>query len=167
MTRLTSPLVVACAALLAAALGGALAAPAAGSARHDATEFAVIRHVNAFRSAYGLPRVRPNRSLSRAADEHSRDMLRRDFFSHSSSDGTPFDHRVRRFSGASTFGETLALLGTPRAGAATVVRMWRDSPSHRAILLSGQFRRVGVARRRGTLGGAWQSVITADFASAR
>jgi uncharacterized protein YkwD len=166
MTRIPLPFLAVLAAALPAA-GGAFAPTAAGSARHDAAEFAVIRHVNAFRSANGLARVRPNRSLSRAADRHSRDMLRRDFFDHSSSDGTPFDRRVRRYSGATMIGETLAAMGAGAGGAATIVRMWANSPTHRAVLLAGGFRRIGVARRRGTLAGARQSVFTADFASAR
>lgn len=166
MTRLPLSLTGAFATVIAATLGGPLAAPAAGSARHDAVEYAVIRHINAYRWAHGLPRVRPNRSLGRAADRHSRDMLRRDFFSHSSSDGTPFDLRVRRYSGAAVFGETLATMASG-GGAATIVAMWRSSPPHRAVLLAPQFRRVGVARRRGSLGAVVKSVVTADFASAR
>jgi uncharacterized protein YkwD len=45
--------------------------------------------------------------------------------------------------------------------------MWLQSAPHRAIVLSGAYRRVGVGRRRGRLHGARVCVITADFASAR
>ena len=40
-----------------------------------------------------------------------------------------------------------------------IVGMWRNSPPHRAILLQGNFRRIGIARRHG--------IWTADFASRR
>jgi uncharacterized protein YkwD len=42
--------------------------------------------------------------------------------------------------------------------------MWMHSSSHRAILMSGRFRRVGVARRGGTLSGNRACMVTADFA---
>jgi uncharacterized protein YkwD len=49
--------------------------------------------------------------------------------------------------------------------AGRVVGMWMASGSHRAILMSGGFRRVGVARRGGTLSGGRACMVTADFAS--
>ena len=42
-------------------------------------------------------------------------MLARDFFDHASSDGTPFDARVRRYASAGLVGETLASLPGARA----------------------------------------------------
>jgi hypothetical protein len=45
--------------------------------------------------------------------------------------------------------------------------MWLASPPHRAILLDPRFRRIGIARRWGRLGGAKQAVVTADLASRR
>jgi uncharacterized protein YkwD len=47
------------------------------------------------------------------------------------------------------------------------VRLWMESPPHRAILFGPGFGRIGIARRWGRLGGARQSVVTADFASRR
>jgi uncharacterized protein YkwD len=145
----------------------ALPAAAAAAAGLSGSERALIRRVNDVRSEHGLTRLKPSRALARAADRHSHDMLRGDFFDHDSSDGTPFDHRVRRYTDAQTLGETLAAISLRRGGAATVVRMWMESPPHRAIVLDGGFGRIGIARRWGTLGGAEQSVVTADFASRR
>jgi uncharacterized protein YkwD len=147
----------------------ALAVPATATARPamNGTERAVLRELNEVRASHGLARLRANRALGRAADGHSRDMLRSDFFDHSSSDGTTFDRRVRRHADARYVGETLAALGRRRGGAETVVRMWMDSPPHRAVLLSPAFRRVGIARRWGDLGGSKMAVVTADFASRR
>ena len=39
-----------------------------------------------------------------------------------------------------------------------------NSPPHRAIILTAEFRRIGIARRWGSLGGAGKAVVTADFA---
>ena len=74
---------------------------------------------------------------------------------------------MRRYTDARALGETLAALGQRRGGAATVVRMWMESPPHRAVLLGSGFHRIGLARRWGTLGGSRRSVVTADFASRR
>ena len=149
--------------VLATTLAAAVPAPA--RPRLDRTERAVIRLLNETRAQHGLPKLRAARPLSRAADGHSRDMLRRDFFDHVSSDGTPFDRRVRRYAKASAIGETLAALPRRRGGAARIVRMWMDSPPHRATILAGSYRRIGVARRWGSLGSAGKAVVTADFTS--
>jgi uncharacterized protein YkwD len=131
----------------------------------NATEREVIQHLNEARAQQGLAALRPARGLNRAADRHSRDMLARDFFDHPSSDGTPFDTRVRRYAHAAMVGETLATVPDRSGGAATVVRLWMESPSHRAIVLDPRLRRVGLGRRWGTLGSQQTAVVTADFAS--
>lgn len=157
-------------AVLVAALavaGGPAVRRAEASARLDGSERTVIRLLNRVRGQYGLPRLRASRGLNRAADRHSHEMVRGSYFDHLSSDGTPYDRRVRRYARASAVGETLATVSRPGGGAAQVVQMWMASPPHRAIILTGTFRRVGVARRWGWLGGAGRAVITADFASRR
>ena len=152
---------------LAAVLAAALPAAATAGPAMNGTEREVIRKLNDVRARHGLPRLYASRALGRAADRHSRDMLRRDFFDHHSSDGTPFDRRVRRHANARRIGETLAAISRRHGGAGKVVRMWMQSPPHRAIVLSSGFRRVGIARRWGTLGASKLAVVTADFASRR
>ena len=114
----------------------------------------MIAGINDARAQQGLAPVRAHRGLNRAADVHTRDMLRADFFDHPSSDGTPFERRVRRYADANMVGETLAALRQRHGGAGTVVQMWLNSPPHRAIVLEPGFRRIGVSRRWGTLGSA-------------
>jgi uncharacterized protein YkwD len=140
----------------------ATAAPAAEAAgpRIDRGERAVIRAINRARAAHGLHALRANHRLARAANAHTRSMLRSNFFSHGA-----FSTRLRRYTHARRIGETIAM--TSRCSASTVVRMWLNSPPHRAVLLSGKFRRVGIGRRRGSLGTGRACVVTADFASRR
>jgi uncharacterized protein YkwD len=120
----------------------------------------VIRAINRARASHGLRRLLAGRRLARAADAHTRNMLRANFFSHGA-----FTQRVRRFARYRSIGETLAM--TSRCSARRVVRMWLNSPSHRAVLLSRRFRRVGVGRRLGRLGSSRACLVTADFASRR
>ena len=123
--------------------------------------------VNRVRAQHGLLSLRASRRLARAADRHSRDMLRHNFFAHASSNGTSFDHRVRAFAPARSVGENLALL-TPSPGLARrVVTMWLNSAPHRAVLLTAGYRRIGVGDLSGQIGASRVTVVTADFASRR
>src|SRR3712207_5486936 len=117
----------------------------AGKASMNARERAVVHAINRQRAHHGLRRVRSSSVLARAANFHSWEMLRANYFAHESSDGGPFHARVRRFARHRALGETLAMLGgrCRRGMASRVVHMWMHSPGHRAIVLSPSFRRVG------------------------
>jgi uncharacterized protein YkwD len=161
-------------ALLTSALGCLLAATlavpalaAAGSARLDNRERAIVHRINAQRSQYGLAKVRSSRRLSHAADYHSWEMLNANYFAHESANGGSFASRLHRFTHKHALGETLAMLGgrCGRGSAAQIVSMWMNSSGHRAILLSSEYRRIGVSARSGMLGGTKACVVTADFGS--
>jgi uncharacterized protein YkwD len=139
----------------------------AGGPRLDGRERAMIRGINHQRAHYGLPAVKPSRRLARAADYHSWEMLDANYFAHTSRDGGPFDARVRRYVSKRALGETLAKLGggCGRGSAHRIVQMWMDSPGHRDILLSSSYRRIGLAKRVGSLGSSKACVVTADFSS--
>lgn len=121
--------------------------------------------VNRERSSRGLRRVRLNGRLSKAAARHAKDMVRRDYFSHVSPSGSTFLQRIKRtgyLGGARawTAGENLARgfggLATPRS----IVRSWMKSPTHRANILNGRFREVGIAVVRGAPGSSGGSGAT-------
>jgi uncharacterized protein YkwD len=153
-------------AILSALILPAVASAAAG--KHDGTERAIVRAVNKQRTAHGLGPVKATSSLARAADFHTREMLSADYFAHTSRNGGAFERRVRRFARFRSVGETLAwVTRCGGGGARTVVDMWMNSSTHRAILLSSKFRRIGVGKRTGSLGSQRACVVTADFASHR
>jgi uncharacterized protein YkwD len=163
-------------ALLTSAFGCLLAAlcvvPAvasAGPARLDRGERAMIRNINHQRARYGLAPVRAYKRLNRAADHHSWEMLDANYFAHESRNGGSFDARVRRYVRPRALGETLAMLGggCGKGSARRVVSMWMHSSGHREILLSSRYRRIGLAKRVGSLGSMHACVVTADFASRR
>jgi len=156
--------------LVAGALVYSNAADAKRSkARVDRTEHQVVRIINQVRRANGLKKVTSSRRLARSADYHSRDMIRRNFFAHTSSNGTSMGRRVRRYSRAGRIGENIAYVprNWKRGVARRVVTMWLASPSHRAVLLSPRFRKIGVARRKGKIGNQKAQVFTADLSSKR
>ena len=152
--------------LLAAFFTVPTIAAASGGARVDGRERAMVRGINRQRARYGLAAVRLSTRLASAADYHSWEMLDANYFAHPSRNGESFDRRVRRYANHRALGETLAMVGgCGRSSSRRIVRMWMDSPGHRAILLSSKFRRIGLAKRTGSLRGNRACVVTADFAS--
>jgi len=136
-------------------------------ARGKASSFErrVIHILNVARAHHGVPRLKADRRLGRAARMHSADLARRGLLAHESSDGTPMARRVRRFVDARVVGETIAAIRQRRGAASTAVRLWLASPPHRAIVLSRAFASIGIGHRTGAVGRAPALVITADFAS--
>ena len=131
-------------------------------------ERAVVKRINALRADHGLKRVRSDGRLARAADAHSRDMLRNDFFAHSSSNGRTTSDRVRRYRRAKLIGETLAYMPQGgRTSARAVVGMWIRSAPHLETLTMRRFRRIGVSKQRGRLDGRRVTVWTVDLSTRR
>jgi uncharacterized protein YkwD len=108
--------------------------------------------INEERTARNL-RVR--RKLNEAAQKHTRYMYRHNCFSHQCSGEPSTVERIRRagyMRGTSAWrvGEVIALnrdKATPRE----VVRQWKNSPGHRAQILSSGYKHMGVGMiaRRG------------------
>jgi uncharacterized protein YkwD len=166
--RTVASLTLALGCVLAAFIATPVTGTAAAQPSLDGKERAVVRAINRQRSKRGLGKLRSSARLARAADYHSWEMLDADYFAHESRDGGPFERRVRRFADHRVVGETLAMLGGCGARAGRkIVRMWMNSPGHRAILLSSSYRRVGIGKRTGSLDGSRACVVTADFGSKR
>jgi uncharacterized protein YkwD len=144
-------------ALLAVLLVACVCAPSSASASsgHDATEAKIIRSLNKARASYGLPKLRTNRGLARAADAHSRTMRRTNTLGHGN-----VSARVRKYVRTRKVGENLAWM--EGCNAHQIVQMWLASAPHRAIMLSRSYKRIGVGRS-----GSRTCFVTADFASAR
>jgi uncharacterized protein YkwD len=127
--------------------GAADSTPSAGTLRE--TSQAVLCLLNAERTSRGLGRLRMNGKLGRAALGHSRDMVTRRYFQHDSADGKTMLDRIKaagyvRGNSVFTVGENIGWgsgsLASPRA----LVRAWMNSPPHRANILQGRFRELGV-----------------------
>lgn len=149
-------LVPGAAAARAASCAGA--ARAAQSATTTTARDAVLCLVNRHRDRQGLRPLRASKLLNRAAQGHSADMVRRGYFAHESPEGGTLTQRVRRtgfLAGARAWelGEAIGWAGGSAATPASMVRMWLDSPPHRAILLDRSFRLVGIGVADGTPAG--------------
>ncbi len=105
--------------------------------------------LNVERQTRGLPALRSNRMLARAALAHSRDMVRGSYFAHNSRSGATFIDRIRRtgyFRGPVrwTVGENLAWGGGSKSSPREIVQSWMGSPGHRANILQRRFREIGI-----------------------
>jgi uncharacterized protein YkwD len=134
-------------ALAAQACPSANATPASASKREIVR--ATLCELNSQRAASGLRRLTLNRRLSKAARRHARDMARRNYFSHDTLGGGSFVDRIRRVGylrGASRWivGENLAWGSHGYSRPRIIMRMWMNSPGHRANILNGAFREIGI-----------------------
>ena len=136
-----------------------------GTVPHRSYARAVVCVVNAQRAEAGIAALRHDRNLARAARRFSKAMVAQRFFGHVSPAGSTLDERADAagFSG-STLGETIGWGSGHLATPAAIVTGWMNSPPHRAIILDGGFRRIGLGVASGSpsgeVGGA---TVTADF----
>ena len=156
MTRLI--LAAFAALILSVSVGLASAVPADAFDRR-ANERTMLRLINEARTQRGLAPVRRVAALRRAALSHSRDMLRRDYFAHSSLSGASVSSRTRRagygLSGCSRWsvGEVIAWGKAARGTPESVFRRWMRSRSHRRIILGARWRDAGIGCARGAYKG--------------
>jgi uncharacterized protein YkwD len=133
------------AALIAVSVAVGVALPVAPAAASPSAEVVMIKTINQIRHAHGLTRMHPSHSLSISAAQYARRMIRSDYFGHQAR--IPVAGRFR------LAGEVLAWHSGWRLSPRSTVWQWMGSPSHRAILLSSRFTRLGVGRARGDFAG--------------
>ena len=142
-------------------------APTAGN---DAVVRAAILCLhNQIRAQRGLPLLKENGRLRKAAVRHSTDMVNRGFFEHTTPNGVSMTDRIMasRYiprNAGWAIGENLAWgtgrLATPRE----VMRAWMESPGHRANVVKRAYREVGIGVVTGTpSAGPAGATYTADF----
>ncbi|MBE2320319.1 CAP domain-containing protein [Solirubrobacter sp. CPCC 204708] len=140
----------------------------------DAANLEVVRAAilclhNQIRNTAGLPLLKDNAKLRKAAAGHSDDMVADGFFDHTSPDGDTFVDRIlaagyAKRNDAWTIGENLAWgtgeLSTPQA----IMDAWMNSAGHKANILKKSYKEVGIAIRLGVPSDAGVgATVTADF----
>jgi len=136
------------AAVSAALIGGAVlgTSPASAATSTDASyEAKVIQLTNEQRAKNGCATVRTDSRLTTAARVHSVDMVQKNYFSHTGSDGSTFVTRAKLAGYTSPIGENIAWgYRTPEA----VMTAWMNSAGHRANILNCKAKAVGVGLAR-------------------
>jgi len=115
---------------------------------------AVLCLHNRERARHGLPRLRENPKLRRAAERHTSNMVIARFFDHTSPSGTTMVDRIRgtgytKHARAWALGENIAWGTGGLATAAEIHRSWMRSSGHRANILQRSFREIGIGIETG------------------
>lgn len=109
----------------------------------------------------GLPPLSENPVLDRAAALKAADMMQKNYFAHTSPDGTDPWHWFKvsgynyRFAG-----ENLAI---GYVDSQEVNQAWLDSPTHRANILNRNYKEIGIAVLQGSFQGAKTTVVVQEF----
>jgi uncharacterized protein YkwD len=110
---------------------------------------ATICLLNNIRRAHGLRPFRENSKLSLASQRHTNAMTDHKFFAHGDFVGRIRAARYLRGTRGWTVGENIAWGSWDYATPKSIVRGWMHSPPHRANILRGQFRDIGIGLSRG------------------
>lgn len=155
-----------------AAGGGEVRKCGGGGIFLKADERQVFNMQNRERADRGIKRLCVHPALQRAARSHSKDMIQRDYFSHDTKGRNESAcERVRRF-GYRYSGDRCAeniAWGSGRKGEpASVMDSWMNSSGHRANILDGGLREVGVGAYKGNFNGYQNATMyTVDFGTRR
>ena len=135
----------------------------------DEIRAAVLCLHNQVRASKGLPALKDNAKLRKAAAGHSDDMVAEGYFDHTTPDGDTFVDRIlsSRYAKQTdgwSLGENLAWgtgdLSTP----AGVMNAWMSSAGHKANILKRNYREIGIGIRLGVPSDAGVgATFTADF----
>ncbi|MEA2468682.1 MAG: hypothetical protein QOJ57_2808 [Thermoleophilaceae bacterium] len=134
-------------------LASLLVVPATASA--TSPQLLMLKKVNAYRAAHGVPKVHLSRSLANSATKYSRHMMRSGYFGHAS--------RIQASRRYRTLGEIIEIHRGLRAGVGTAFRAWVNSPPHRSVMLMSQFKFAGAGFVSGSFRGHRDTIWTMHF----
>ncbi|MDP3963159.1 MAG: CAP domain-containing protein [bacterium] len=116
----------------------------------EVTRSTLVALTNDARVAEGLPALQENSVLQQAAELKAHDLLERGYFAHESPDGkTPWYWFLLAGYRYLYAGENLAI---DFVESADVVKAWLESPGHRANIVNGNYRDIGIAVASGKFG---------------
>ncbi|MCD7855656.1 MAG: CAP domain-containing protein [Clostridiales bacterium] len=104
----------------------------------------VVNYTNIEREKYGLPLLEISEDLTELAQYHADDMYENNYFSHSFSDGSGIEDKVK--GGYNCLGENIA---QGYSSAEAVVEGWMNSEGHRANILNSSYTEIGVGCNNG------------------
>jgi len=178
-TRLCPALVTCFALALPAAASAAVPCADAGvvpsAASLASAKQATLCLLNAERTARGLPRLTSNVQLGKAAQGYSANMVRQQFFDHTTPAGVSLKTRVRRGTTylrgnlrSWSLGENIGWGSGDLATPTRIVRSWMSSSGHRHNILDRGFRHIGIGVASGAPDdavGQAAATYTTDFGS--
>jgi uncharacterized protein YkwD len=153
--RITVTAAAAIAAAALAAPSSALAADCANANQNPndistaEAQHATLCLVNAERRQRGIRPFKEDNRLTRASQRYALVMSRRNIFDHGDFVGRIKAARYLKGARGYTVGENIAWGSYDYATPANIVDSWMHSPGHRANILNGRFREIGLGVARG------------------
>jgi uncharacterized protein YkwD len=146
---------------------------AAASLKPSAANAPQVHHatlclLNEERTSRGLPRLREQGSLTGVARAYARLMVSERFFDHVSPGGSTMAQRIKRTNYLDgthgwSLGENLAWGSGSLATPAQIVDAWMHSAGHRANILDGSFREIGIGIAIGSPTGGQGATYVNEF----
>lgn len=141
-------------AILVVCLSLAFASPALAKKTVQNLSDPAAQAVNAIRAEHGRAALNPNKKLTRAAEVHAKDMIRKGFFSHTGSDGSTIGTRVSAQNyGFCVIAENIA---KGHLGVEEVLTSWMGSKGHRQNILNAEVTEFALVRGQGDI---WVMVL--------
>lgn len=123
----------------------------------------LLAGTNQVRQREGLPELTLSTQLSEAAYLKAQDMLEKQYWAHTSPDGT------KPWQWFSTVGYRYSVAGENLArnfsSSQSAIEAWMSSPSHRENIMKAEYRDVGFSVVQGEMAGRTVSLIVALYAS--
>jgi uncharacterized protein YkwD len=124
---------------------------------------------NKTRKENGLKELCVDPTLTRVAREHSKDMIKKGYFGHTSADGKSSAKRLKD-SGYnwSATAENIAWGSGSYSNPKSRFKAWMESKGHKVNILNGKYEEVGIGATSGELlkkSGQEETVYTVDFGS--
>lgn len=105
----------------------------------------IVIETNKQRAQENLPPLTSNALLNKAAANRVTDLLEKQYFSHTSPDGTSYTSFINATGYIwSTIGENLASGTAGHASDAGVLQMWMNSEGHKKNILKPEFTEIGI-----------------------
>ncbi|MCD5352691.1 CAP domain-containing protein [Kineosporia mesophila] len=142
-------------------------APTGGTGNSQVAKYQaeVLALSNAERAAAGCNvKLTANAALTKAAQAHAEDMLKNNYFSHDSQDGTGAFERIT--AAGYTWSGAAENIAAGQATPAAVMKTWMNSAGHKANILNCGLTELGVGYAAGS-GAAYGQYWVQDFGSPR
>ena len=123
----------------------------------------VLNLTNIERQKLGLAPLKLNSTLTESARLKAEDMFANDYWAHTSPAGkSPWDFFKAVGYNYSVAGENLA---KDFYDTESMMRAWMKSPTHKANIVNGKYREIGIGVVNGILGGLKTTLVVEHFAS--
>jgi uncharacterized protein YkwD len=111
----------------------------------DSEERAFLDLINDYRDKNGAGKLSLNNQLGAAAEHHSQDMAKKNYFSHKLSNGDSAEENIKRF-GYTNYDFVGENIAAGHETASKVFEQWKKSSDHDKNMRSKDFDEIGIGR---------------------